>query len=143
MFVTVHFNFNGTGNSVNACEYYTMVSKHIGQNNLTRMQTFRQGFGDVVRQREFLKEAVLMSNFRHDHIIRLLGVCLDSDPQYIILELMEGGDLLTYLRHSRATEVHLLLFLLPVHLNSYCSFFLCNCYPTALKTKMCVVASAS
>lgn len=107
---------------MNACEYYTMISKHIEQNNLTRVQTFRQGVGDVVRQREFLKEAVLMSNFRHNHIIRLLGVCLDSDPQYIILELMEGGDLLTYLRHSRATEVHLHSSNYTIHVNPYCSF---------------------
>ncbi len=46
-----------------------------------------------------------MSNFKHDHIIRLLGVCLDNDPQFIILELMEAGDLLSYLRSSRPTPV--------------------------------------
>lgn len=42
-----------------------------------------------------------MSHFKHDHIIRLLGVCLDADPNFILLELMEGGDLLSYLRNSR------------------------------------------
>lgn len=128
---------------MNACEYYTMISKHIEQNNLTHVQTFRQGVGDVVRQREFLKEAVLMSNFRHNHIIRLLGVCLDSDPQYIILELMEGGDLLTYLRHSRATEVHLSLFQLHCTRESLLFFSLCYCHPIAVKTEMYVVAPAS
>ena len=46
-----------------------------------------------------------MSNFKHEHILRLLGVCLDNDPQFIILELMEGGDLLSYLRASRPTPV--------------------------------------
>ncbi|XP_075975168.1 receptor protein-tyrosine kinase sevenless [Anticarsia gemmatalis] len=52
---------------------------------------------------EFLKEAALMSNFKHEHILRLLGVCLDNDPNYIIMELMEGGDLLSYLRAKRAS----------------------------------------
>lgn len=50
---------------------------------------------------EFLKEAQLMSNFKHAHILELLGVCLDNDPNFIIMELMEGGDLLSYLRASR------------------------------------------
>ena len=68
------------------------------------LQTLRKGASDQEKE-EFLKEALLMSNFKHDHIIRLLGVCLDNDPQFIILELMEGGDLLSYLRSSRPTPV--------------------------------------
>lgn len=46
-----------------------------------------------------------MSNFKHEHILHMLGVCLNNDPQFIILELMEGGDLLSFLRSSRATTV--------------------------------------
>ena len=34
-----------------------------------------------------------MKNFQHEHILSLLGVCLDNDPQFIIMELMEGGEL--------------------------------------------------
>lgn len=49
-----------------------------------------------------------MSNFKHEHILSLLGVCLDNDPQFIILELMEGGDLLSFLRNSRPSVVSLL-----------------------------------
>jgi proto-oncogene tyrosine-protein kinase ROS len=56
-----------------------------------------------MEKEEFLQEALLMSNFKHEHILQLLGVCLDNDPQFIILELMEGGDLLSYLRASRPT----------------------------------------
>ncbi|XP_072155472.1 proto-oncogene tyrosine-protein kinase ROS isoform X1 [Bemisia tabaci] len=61
---------------------------------------------------EFIKEALLMSNFKHPHILPLLGVCLDNDPAFIISELMEGGDLLCYLRQKRpltTTEVGLTL----------------------------------
>ncbi|XP_073432046.1 proto-oncogene tyrosine-protein kinase ROS isoform X2 [Dendrobates tinctorius] len=50
---------------------------------------------------EFLKEAHLMSQFHHPNILKLLGVCLHNEPQYIILELMDGGDLLSYLRGAR------------------------------------------
>ena len=55
-----------------------------------------------------------MSHFKHDHILRLLGVCLETDPNFILLELMEGGDLLSYLRnnrpHQRAQSVQLRLY---------------------------------
>lgn len=45
------------------------------------------------------------SKFNHPNIVKQLGVCLLNEPQYIILELMEGGDLLTYLRKARMTSV--------------------------------------
>ncbi|XP_075719818.1 proto-oncogene tyrosine-protein kinase ROS [Rhinoderma darwinii] len=51
---------------------------------------------------EFLKEAHFMSQFHHPNILKLLGVCLYNEPQYIILELMDGGDLLSYLRGARS-----------------------------------------
>ncbi|XP_071571413.1 proto-oncogene tyrosine-protein kinase ROS isoform X4 [Temnothorax nylanderi] len=53
---------------------------------------------------EFLQEARLMSHFRHKHVLRLLGVCLDTDPPLLVLELMEVGDLLSYLRESRSLQ---------------------------------------
>jgi proto-oncogene tyrosine-protein kinase ROS len=61
---------------------------------------------------EFLKEAKLMNNFKHKHILQLIGVCLDNDPNFIIMELMEEGDLLSYLRKNRQTNVRLILLLL-------------------------------
>lgn len=46
-----------------------------------------------------------MSHFKHAHILQLLGVCLDNNPNFIIMELMEGGDLLSYLRSRRPPVV--------------------------------------
>ena len=45
-----------------------------------------------------------MANFEHENIVELIGICLDNDPNFLILELMEGGDLLTYLRICRPTS---------------------------------------
>lgn len=45
------------------------------------------------------------SRFNHPNILRLLGVCVLNEPHYLILELMEGGDLRMYLRGARATYV--------------------------------------
>lgn len=64
------------------------------------IKTLRKGACDQEKA-EFLQEAQLMSHFKHEHILELLGVCLDNDPHFIIMELMLGGDLLTYLRNSR------------------------------------------
>ncbi|EFN65812.1 Proto-oncogene tyrosine-protein kinase ROS, partial [Camponotus floridanus] len=51
-----------------------------------------------------LKEAKLMNHFRHKHILRLLAVCLDGNSPLLVLELMETGDLLKYLRDCRNLE---------------------------------------
>uniref|UniRef100_A0A8C8SKB0 Tyrosine-protein kinase receptor n=1 Tax=Pelusios castaneus TaxID=367368 RepID=A0A8C8SKB0_9SAUR len=67
------------------------------------VKTLKKGATDYEKS-EFLKEAHLMSKFNHPHILKLLGVCLSNEPQYIILELMEGGDLLSYLRGARGQK---------------------------------------
>jgi serine/threonine protein kinase len=52
-----------------------------------------------------------MLQFKHDHILRLLAVCVDGEPFYLLLELMDGGDLLSHLRANRPTAVSLESFL--------------------------------
>ena len=42
-----------------------------------------------------------MSEFKHPHILQLLGVCLNAEQPIIVMEFMEGGDLLNYLRKNR------------------------------------------
>ncbi|XP_042189964.1 proto-oncogene tyrosine-protein kinase ROS-like [Callorhinchus milii] len=69
------------------------------------VKTLRKGATDNEKS-EFLKEAYLMSHFDHAHIIKLLGVCLQNEPQFLLLELMEGKDLLSYLRGARGSLMH-------------------------------------
>ncbi|GFQ68878.1 proto-oncogene tyrosine-protein kinase ROS [Trichonephila clavata] len=66
------------------------------------IKTLKKGSTEHEKE-EFLKEAKLMSNFKHDHILQLVGVCFDSNPNFLLLELMEGGDLLSFLRSNRPT----------------------------------------
>lgn len=54
---------------------------------------------------EFLNEASVMKNFSTFHIIKLLGVVSINNPPFVIMELMENGDLKTYLRRIRDTEM--------------------------------------
>ena len=50
---------------------------------------------------DFLMEALIMSKFNHANIVHFIGVCFDKHPRFIVLELLAGGDLKTFLRDSR------------------------------------------
>ncbi len=49
-----------------------------------------------------------MSKFNHPNIVHFIGVCFDKHPRFIILELLAGGDLKTFLRESRPKPVRAL-----------------------------------
>ncbi|KAG9338381.1 hypothetical protein JZ751_025785 [Albula glossodonta] len=50
---------------------------------------------------DFLKEIKIMSRLKDPNIVRLLGVCMSSDPLCMITEYMENGDLNQFLsRHG-------------------------------------------
>jgi len=53
---------------------------------------------------ELLQEAQLMSNFKHENIVCLVGICFDTESISLIMEHMEAGDLLSYLRAARTTS---------------------------------------
>ena len=46
------------------------------------------------------------SNFNHENIVKVLGVCVDNDPVFIIMELMLAGDLLKFLRDAKREHVN-------------------------------------
>ncbi|XP_031436374.1 leukocyte tyrosine kinase receptor isoform X2 [Clupea harengus] len=50
---------------------------------------------------DFLMEALIMSKFSHQNIVRCIGVSLQILPRFILLELMTGGDMKSFLRLNR------------------------------------------
>ncbi|XP_065103028.1 protein-tyrosine kinase 6 [Paramisgurnus dabryanus] len=60
--------------------------------------------------REFLLETQILKKLRHKHLITLYAVCTSCTPFYIITELMEKGNLLSFLRgqEGRKLEPHTL-----------------------------------
>ncbi|XP_053330430.1 leukocyte tyrosine kinase receptor [Spea bombifrons] len=50
---------------------------------------------------DFLMEALIISKFSHQNIVRCIGVSLQTLPRFILLELMSGGDMKTFLRRNR------------------------------------------
>nr|XP_020649442.1 leukocyte tyrosine kinase receptor [Pogona vitticeps] len=50
---------------------------------------------------DFLMEALIISKFNHQNIVQCIGVSLQTLPRFILLELMTGGDMKTFLRQNR------------------------------------------
>lgn len=48
---------------------------------------------------------LLCSKFNHQNIVRCIGVSLQALPRFILLELMAGGDLKSFLRETRPRPV--------------------------------------
>ncbi|TMS21065.1 ALK tyrosine kinase receptor, partial [Larimichthys crocea] len=55
---------------------------------------------------DFLMEALIISKFSHQNIVRCIGVSLQAMPRFILLELMAGGDLKSFLRETRPRLEH-------------------------------------
>ncbi|XP_038057992.1 tyrosine-protein kinase Fer-like isoform X2 [Patiria miniata] len=55
---------------------------------------------DAATRRKFLMEANILKQYHHDNIVKLIGVCTDKHPIYIVMELVPGGDLLSFLRND-------------------------------------------
>ena len=55
---------------------------------------------------KFVEESLIMSRFKHTHVMGLIGVCLDAGPApYIIMPYMANGSLLKYLKRERTNIV--------------------------------------
>ncbi|KAG5266528.1 hypothetical protein AALO_G00233120 [Alosa alosa] len=55
-------------------------------------------------QQEFRREADMFAKLSHPNVVRLLGLCRDADPHYIILEYVDLGDLKQFLRISKSKD---------------------------------------
>ncbi|XP_063094181.1 tyrosine-protein kinase Fer isoform X6 [Cavia porcellus] len=50
---------------------------------------------------KFLQEAKILKQYDHPNIVKLIGVCTQRQPVYIVMELVPGGDFLTFLRKKK------------------------------------------
>ncbi|GAB5567062.1 tyrosine-protein kinase Fer isoform X1 [Prionailurus iriomotensis] len=50
---------------------------------------------------KFLQEAKILKQYDHPNIVKLIGVCTQRQPIYIIMELVPGGDFLSFLRKKK------------------------------------------
>ena len=66
---------------------------------LVAIKFLKEGSNTDARD-DFLHEAVVVNQFDHPNILKLLGVCFDQEPYFITFEYMEFGDLNKYLRNK-------------------------------------------
>uniref|UniRef100_A0A672HI51 receptor protein-tyrosine kinase n=1 Tax=Salarias fasciatus TaxID=181472 RepID=A0A672HI51_SALFA len=76
---------------------------------LVAVKTLREDANKNARN-DFLKEIRIMSRLRDPNIVRLLAVCVDTDPLCMITEYMENGDLNQFLfvENTKETSQHLI-----------------------------------
>ena len=61
---------------------------------------------DTMALKDFLEEAAIMKEMKHQNLVQLIGVCTREPPFYIITEFMTKGNLLDYLRNCNRDEVN-------------------------------------
>uniref|UniRef100_A0A8C5WUS5 Tyrosine-protein kinase n=1 Tax=Laticauda laticaudata TaxID=8630 RepID=A0A8C5WUS5_LATLA len=72
-----------------------------GSNTPVAVKSCRETLPNELKAR-FLQEAGILKQYSHPNIVRLIGVCTQKQPIYIVMELVKGGDFLTFLRNERA-----------------------------------------
>ncbi|KAI4798071.1 hypothetical protein KUCAC02_023595 [Chaenocephalus aceratus] len=53
-------------------------------------------------RKDFQREAELLTNLQHDHIVKFYGVCVDGDPLIMVFEYMKHGDLNKFLSSDKS-----------------------------------------
>ncbi|EGT39103.1 hypothetical protein CAEBREN_24403 [Caenorhabditis brenneri] len=69
------------------------------------VKLMKGGEMNKLKIREMMNEARLMRNFKHKNVVRFFGVAVVEQPLYILLELVNGGALNTYLQKNKNISV--------------------------------------
>lgn len=68
------------------------------------VKSCKQNVSQVVKTK-FLAEAEILKQYDHPNIVKLIGVCAEKEPVFIVMEFMPGGDFLSYLR-KKASQLN-------------------------------------
>lgn len=55
------------------------------------------------QKRKFLQEGRILKQYDHPNIVKLIGICVQKQPIMIVMELVPGGSLLSFLRKNNTT----------------------------------------
>lgn len=70
------------------------------------VKTLKEGSMDP---KDFLAEAQVMKELRHENLIKLYAVCTQQEPILIVTELMRNGCLLDYLKSKKGRELTIVM----------------------------------
>ncbi len=93
-------------------DVYKGVLKKTGTGTLKEMnvavKTCKINLPDE-QKRKFLAEGRILKQYNHPNIVQLIGICVHKQPIMIVMELVEGGALINYLRtNSNRIKLNLL-----------------------------------
>lgn len=74
----------------------TLSAKCVNLTHFFSFQTLKDP--NLSARKDFQREAELLTNLQHDHIVKFYGVCVDGDPLIMVFEYMKHGDLNKFLR---------------------------------------------
>lgn len=55
------------------------------------------------QKKKFLQEGRILKQYDHPNVVKLIGICVQKQPIMIVMELVPGGSLLTYLKNNKST----------------------------------------
>jgi len=55
------------------------------------------------QKRKFLQEGRILKQYNHQNVVKFVGICVQKQPIMIVMELVPGGSLLTFLRNNAAS----------------------------------------
>lgn len=70
--------------------------------NEVAVKTCRMTLPDE-QKRKFLQEGRILKQYDHPNIVKLIGICVQKQPIMIVMELVPGGSLLSFLRKNNGT----------------------------------------
>ncbi|CAL1531010.1 unnamed protein product [Lymnaea stagnalis] len=78
--------------------------------------------GEECMTEKFLEEAYIMQQFDHPHIIKLIGICSDTAPVWIVMELAKHGEMRAYLQNNEQRLDLVMLILYSYQLSTALSY---------------------
>lgn len=70
---------------------------------------FRKDMADETEKKKFLDEGRLLQNINHKNIVRFIGIVYDSNPIKIVMEYINGGSLLNYIKTHFDIKISMML----------------------------------
>ena len=77
-----------------------LLDKTTPQQTPVAIKTLKEDCSTHQEAVEFLQEALLMKNFKHDNILSLTGVVLEDNKVFVLFPFMENGDLRTFISND-------------------------------------------
>ncbi|MCS3801140.1 serine/threonine-protein kinase [Niastella sp. OAS944] len=81
-----------------------LKARHLVSGNLVAIKHFAFNT-DADTLRRFQRESEIMKSIQHDHIVKIVDVHLDAELPYIVMQLIEGGDVRRLLKERGTLEV--------------------------------------